>query len=227
MGRKEYLEHIRTMEEFILPFIDQTLAIPSEELEKLTKSDRSFSFLHHLANHSRDPKVIRDQIVAVMLAARDTTAATLSWTFYLLANYPQKWQRLRQEVLSAVGKENAPTYADLKDMRYLRYTVLETLRLYPAIPLNVRTALEDTTLPGGPGKPNIAVLEGDTVSYQPYMIHRRKDMYPPVSDDFADIELFSPERWFSWQPKSWEYIPFNGGPRIVSILFSFFFSFYK
>jgi cytochrome P450 len=46
------------------------------------------------------------------------------------------------------------------------------------------------------------------------MMQRRRDLYPAVSEDFADPALFSPERWYNWQPQAWEYLPFNGGPRI-------------
>lgn len=118
--------------------------------------------------------------MAVLLAGRDTTAATLSWAFCTftpfpykprlmlattydlspswistyaqgfrhtdeLAAYPEKWARLREEVLSTVGSHKAPTYDDLKGLRYLRYTLNETLRLYPAVPYNVRTALQVST----------------------------------------------------------------------------------
>jgi cytochrome P450 len=101
-------------------------------------------------------------------------------------------------------------------MRYLRYTILETLRLYPAVPFNIRTALADTTIPGEVGQPDIGIMKGDNIAYSPYVMQRRRDLYPPVSNEFADPSLFSPERWYNWQPRSWEYIPFNGGPRIVS-----------
>ncbi|UNI15421.1 hypothetical protein JDV02_001956 [Purpureocillium takamizusanense] len=45
-------------------------------------------------------------------------------------------------------------------------------------------------------------------------MQRRKDLYPPTSEKFADPDMFSPERWECWTPKSWHYVPFNGGPRI-------------
>jgi cytochrome P450 len=45
-------------------------------------------------------------------------------------------------------------------------------------------------------------------------MQRREDLYPPPSSDFPPISEFVPERWDSWVPKSWCYIPFNGGPRI-------------
>ncbi|KAI1281645.1 cytochrome P450 monooxygenase CYP539B5 [Xylaria sp. FL0933] len=213
-SHKEYYDDIKKIEEFIMPYIRRTLAIPPEELEKLTKSDTESTFLHNLARFTRDPKVIRDQLIAVLLAGRDTTAATLSWTFYELAAYPDKVDRLRAEVLEFVGENGTPTYEILKNMKYLRYTIQETLRIHPAVPLNIKEALADTVLPGAPGAPSISVLKGDTICYNPMTLHRRRDLYPPVSEKFADPYLFSPERWYSWQPRPWEYIPFNGGPRI-------------
>ena len=44
-------------------------------------------------------------------------------------------------------------------------------------------------------------------------MQRRPDLYPPVSDSFADAAIFSPDRWEKWTPKPWQYVPFNGGPR--------------
>lgn len=45
-------------------------------------------------------------------------------------------------------------------------------------------------------------------------MQRRPELYPPPSATFAHPDVFSPDRWFVWQPKPWQYIPFNGGPRI-------------
>ena len=45
-------------------------------------------------------------------------------------------------------------------------------------------------------------------------MQRRSDLYPEPSEKFAPVEQFSPERWEHWQPKPWQYVPFNGGPRI-------------
>lgn len=45
-------------------------------------------------------------------------------------------------------------------------------------------------------------------------MQRRRDLYPPVSETFADPAIYSPERWENWTPKPWLHVPFNGGARI-------------
>ena len=135
----KYKAGIKYIERFIEPFIEKTLHLTPAELEELSKSDRDFTFLHNIALFSRDPKVIRDQIVAVLLAGRDTTAATLSWAMYELSRYPQIWHKLREQVLEHIGDSRSPTYQDLKNLTYLTHTLNETLRLYPAVPYNLRT----------------------------------------------------------------------------------------
>ncbi|OAQ69352.1 cytochrome P450 alkane hydroxylase [Purpureocillium lilacinum] len=212
----KYKSGIKLIESFMDPYIAATLRLTPSELETLSKSDRDFdfTFLHHIALFSRDPKVLRDQIMAVLLAGRDTTAATLSWCLYELANAPAVWARLRADVLGRVGGERAPTYEDLKGLTYLTHTLNETLRLYPAVPYNLRSCIESSTLPGQPGQPDIAALPGDIIIYSTLSMQRRPDLYPPASDTFPDPALFSPDRWDHWTPKPWHFVPFNGGPRI-------------
>lgn len=135
---RKYYDGIKVIERFITPYIESTLRLSMEELEQLSKSDKEFTFLHNIALFSRDPQVIRDQIFAVLIAGRDTTAATLSWALYELANYPDVWQKLRNQVLEHVGPTRTPSYEDLKNLTYLTHTINETLRLYPAVPYNIR-----------------------------------------------------------------------------------------
>lgn len=193
------------------------LRLSQEELATKTKSDHDYTFLHELAQFTRDRKVLRDQLVAVLLAGRDTTAATLSWTLYELGRHPKVVRKLRDEIINTVGLDRTPTYEDLKSMRYLQYVVNETLRLYPVVPYNVRLALKDTTLPrgGGPdGTERIAILKDTPIAYSVLVMQRREDMYPPVSEKFPSHLEYCPDRWYTWQPRPWQYIPFNGGPRI-------------
>lgn len=133
--RRSFHANLRILNSFVNPYIEQALRLSPEELEKKTKSDSGYTFLHALARFTRDRKVIRDQLVAVLLAGRDTTAATLSWLFYELSRHPAIVARLRAEIHAHLGPDRrAPTYTDLKSMRYLQNTLNETLRLYPAVP---------------------------------------------------------------------------------------------
>jgi cytochrome P450 len=106
--------------EFVTPYIEQALRLSPEELATKTKSEEGYTFLHALASFTRDRKVLRDQLVAVLLAGRDTTASTLSWTFYELARHPHVVKKLREEIIEHVGLERPPTYSDLKNMKYLQ-----------------------------------------------------------------------------------------------------------
>lgn len=131
-----------------------------------------------------------------------------------MAYVPKSWARLRTEVLDLLGPHGTPTYETLKDMKYLKNIINEVLRLHPAVPINMRQALEDTVIPGAPGQPDVVLLKGDTVTINTIGMQARKDLYPPISKNFPDITVFSPERWEHWTPTPWTYTPFHGGPRI-------------
>jgi cytochrome P450 len=76
--------------------------------------------------------------------------------------------------------------------------------------MNGRFALKDTVLPlgGGPdGRSPVFVAKDTIVAYNIYAMHRRPDFYGP------DPDVYRPERWELLRP-GWEYLPFNGGPRI-------------
>ena len=51
----------------------------------------------------------------------------------MLSKYPEVCKRLRQEILEHVGESRRPTFDDMKDMKYLRAVINETIRLYPAV----------------------------------------------------------------------------------------------
>lgn len=132
--KANYKAGLKVINAFVEPFIDQALRLNISDL----KEQSNQSFLHALAaTGTRDRKVIRDQVVAVLLAGRDTTAGALSFTFQELSANPDIVRKLRTEILEKVGREKCPTYDDLKSMPYLQHVMNETLRLYPSVPFNV------------------------------------------------------------------------------------------
>lgn len=205
------------MNAFVEKYVQLALQMSPEELAEITKSEKGYTFLHELARFTRDPVQIRDQLVAVLLAGRDTTAGTLSWVIYEVSKRPDIVKKMRTEIHETVGKEATPTYEHLKNMPYLKNILNETLRLYPAVPFNVRMALKDAWLPrgGGPdGTEPLPVLKDTPIAYSTLVMQRRPDLYPPISEKFSDPAIFDPERWYHWHPKPHDYIPFNAGPRI-------------
>ncbi|KAL4867624.1 hypothetical protein BDV12DRAFT_171037 [Aspergillus spectabilis] len=178
------------------------------------KENGRYIFAEALAADNDDPKVLRDNMLNILLAGRDTTASLLSSAFFFLARHRTVWGKLRQIVVDEFGDSNSPkgeiTQSRLKDVPYLRYVLNEVLRLLPPVPLNFRVAVKDTSLPtgGGPdGKSPIYIRKGQPILYSVYAMHRRKDIYGP------DAESFRPERWENLRLK-WQYLPFNGGPRM-------------
>lgn len=132
--RRTFKQGMKVINSFIDRYIDLALRLSPDELASKSKNDAGYTFLHALAGFTRDPKVLHDQLIAVLLAGRDTTASTLSWTIYELARHPGCVERLRAEILSVVGPSRPPTYEDLKSMKYLQNVMNETLRLYPVVP---------------------------------------------------------------------------------------------
>lgn len=217
---RDFYQGLKDMDKFIEPWISEALSMNEEELE--SKSKKQDTFLHALARKTKDRKVIRDQLVSLLLAGRDTTSTTLSWIILELARNPAVLQKLRAEIAREVGSGGQrPSYEDIKNMKYLTWIINETLRLYPVVPFNVRSALTDTTLPrgGGPdGKDPIGIPKNTVIGWSTLIMQRRRDLYPPISESFPyDPLKWVPERWATWQPRlfgGWTYIPFNGGPRI-------------
>lgn len=118
--RAKFNAGLKVINNFVNPFIDEALALSPAELESKTKTQAGYTFLHELAGFTRDRKVLRDQLVAVLLAGRDTTAAILAWTFYELGRHPEIVEKLRAEIYATVGFDRAPTYSELKNMKYLQ-----------------------------------------------------------------------------------------------------------
>ncbi|KAI4209997.1 MAG: hypothetical protein LQ351_007104 [Letrouitia transgressa] len=172
------------------------------------KGEGRYVFLHELVKAIDDPVRLRSELLNILLAGRDTTASLLSNVFFTLSHRPDIWTKLRAEI--AFLGHSPPTYAQLKELKYLRWVLNESLRLYPVVPSNTRQALVDTVLPlgGGPqGTSPLLIPAGTLLSWSVYAMHRRPSLFGP------DAETFRPERWDRLKT-GWEYLPFNGGPRI-------------
>ncbi|KAI7367658.1 putative P450 monooxygenase [Hortaea werneckii] len=204
---------------FVDYYVEKGLAKRGELLSEKSNAEKPagrYVFIDELVRQTTDRIRIRSELLNILLAGRDTTASLLTNVWWLLSTRPDIWERLQTEVAGLNGE--LPTFEQLKEMKYLKALLNESLRLHPVVPMNSREAVEDTTLPvgGGPdGAAPIFVKAGAVVGWSVYAMHRRKDYYG------EDAEEFKPERWLD-DPATgkrglrpgWEYLPFNGGPRI-------------
>ena len=192
---------------------EETIRLNSADMEKsakpgTTSGNERYVFLHELIKQTQDPDTLRSELLNILLAGRDSTAGLLSNTWHTIARRPDIWAKLRAEVDALNGE--APTYAHIKDMKYLRWVLNECLRLMPIVPANGRVAVRDTVIPvggGADGKAPVFLPKGSVVVYHSWTFHKRKDLYGEDADEFR------PERWEKLR-HGWEYLPFNGGPRI-------------
>ncbi|THC87040.1 hypothetical protein EYZ11_013514 [Aspergillus tanneri] len=190
----------RICREFVHRFVEEAFHAveikekDKEEQETRTKRQKHI-FSHELASRTSDKHRVLDELINILLAGRDTTASLLSNLFFVLAKNPAIWDKLRREVASLQGR--APTYEELRNLRYVQCCINESLRLHPVVPRNEREAVRDTILPLGGGKDGLSPV------FVP------KDFYG------LDAEEFRPERWEDGKLRPrWGYLPFNGGPRI-------------
>lgn len=213
VNTKEVRDSDKKVHDFVDKVVDTALRASQEEKPVDQEQSSRYVFLNAILATTRDPIELRSQLLNILLAGRDTTASLLSWTVMMLARHPHVFHKLRQAIIETFGTFSSPqniTFAALKSCQPLQHCMNESLRLFPVVPFNRRAATRDTTLPRGGGEDGqspIFIRKGQAVIYSTHVMHRRKDLWGPDADDFK------PERWANRKP-GWEYIPFNGGPRI-------------
>lgn len=212
---KEYGATSKVCHDYIGHIVSKALKDRTEKRFESREKEK-YIFLEKLAEATQDPVEIRDQVLSILVAGRDTTASLISFLFLMLSQHQDALHKLRNIIIEDFGTYKSIdkiTFSSLKNCYYLQWCLNETLRLFPTVPLNSRRSVRDTTLPhgGGPqGLSPIFVPKGTETNYCVYAMHRNKDIWGP------DAEKFMPERWDGKRP-GFEYLPFNGGPRYITI----------
>ncbi len=153
--------------------------------------------------NSMSDQQLRDEVITLLLAGHETTALNLSWTWYLLAKYPEVEEKLHAE-LDAVLGGRPPSAADLPKLQYTDRVIRETLRLYPPAWRIFRRTEEplevgEYVLPAGA---NIVLSQWVT---------QRDPRW------FSEPDRFHPDRWSEESAAKlprFAYFPFGGGPRV-------------
>jgi cytochrome P450 len=147
---------------------------------------------------------LREEAMTLYLAGHETTALTLTWSWYLLSQHPEAEAKLAEEWQRVLGGRS-PTPDDLHNLPYTDAVITEAMRVYPPVYLIGREATSDLELGG------YRVKKGYTVFMSQWVAHRDPRYFGP------DPEVFRPERWLDGLAKripKYAYYPFGGGPRV-------------
>ena len=205
-----------------------------EELEKRNYADvedpSMLRFLVDMRGADIDNKQLRDDLMTMLIAGHETTAAVLTWALYELTKNKDSLKMAVEEIDRVVG-DRKPTYEDVKEMKFLRLVVAETLRLYPEPPLLIRRCRTEDKLPKGCGGREATVIRGMDIFLVLYNIHRDERFWPEPNK-FDPLRFTRPYKnpdvpeWGGYDPSKWEgrlypneisadfaFLPFGGGAR--------------
>ncbi len=149
-----------------------------------------------------DNAEVHDQVTTIFFAGHETTCSALTWTLYFLAKHPEIQEKVRGEILRALGNQE-PGYENLQGVRYTHAVVSESMRILPPVWAIGRQAKEDLEIGG------YEIPKGCSVVTSQFLAHRDSRWWP-------EPLLFDPGRWLDPahpdRPK-FAYFPFGGGRR--------------
>ncbi|KAK7601298.1 hypothetical protein V9T40_008739 [Parthenolecanium corni] len=151
-------------------------------------------------------KEVREQVDTIMFEGHDTTSAGSSFFLCLMGSHQDIQDKVYEELESIFkGSDRPCTFQDTLEMKYLERCLMETLRMYPPVPMIARQVKEEVTLPS-----TGAILPADcTVIIGTFKLHRNPKIYP-------NPEKFNPDNFLpenSANRHYYSYVPFSAGPR--------------
>jgi cytochrome P450 len=197
---REYKRALSTIEEVVWDLIDEREGTQDGDGEE--PMDLLSILLRARAEGRQTDENLRDEMVTMLLAGHDTTALTLTYTWYLLSQHPEVEARVHEELDSLLGGDR-PTFADVRQMEYTEAVLNEAMRLYPPVYTIFREPQVDVRLGG------YRIPEGSAVMLSQWAVHRS----PRYWDDPLE---FDPDRWLDERADDrprFAYFPFGGGPR--------------
>jgi cytochrome P450 len=215
----------------------------TEDLEELQNRDYSkvndpslLRFLVDIRGADVTDAQLRDDLMTMLIAGHETTAAVLTWCLFCLAQDKKLMTEVRAEIDEVLGpaqaEARAPTYEEIQKLELTRLCLAEALRLYPEPPILIRRCLEDVPLPKGAGENDVTLIKGMDVFISVWNLHRHPDCWEeplkfdpkrfkrpfqnPGVKDWAGYnpDLLSPNSLYPNEVASdFAFIPFGAGAR--------------
>jgi cytochrome P450 len=156
-----------------------------------------------LKNQSRGDGLSDEELIGqtalLFSAAHLTSAHSMTWALFLLAQHPQEGERFSREVASGVP-EREMQLDGLEPFSFTDRVIKETLRILPGSAYVQRVNVKPVQL--GP----FSLSRGTVVVFSQFMTHHMRELY-------EEPEQFQPDRWLTLRPSPYAYLPFGAGPR--------------
>jgi cytochrome P450 len=189
----------RSLTKLVAELIDRRRRTPEEHFDFLSmlmaSRDRE-------TDQAMSDKELIDEVLTLIVAGHETTAAALTWTWYLISEHSQVQAQLQEEA-DRTSTEQALSLGAAESLAFTHQVLQEALRLYPPGWLITRRTLEADELGG------YAIAPRTDVFISPYMLHRHPAFW-------SEPEEFKPERFAGIDAEErhrFSYIPFAVGPR--------------
>jgi cytochrome P450 len=187
-----------------LPLLDRLFA------ERRGDSETARADLLGRLAHARDRRTgeglgtaeLRDEALTLASTAA-TPLRPLTWIWYLLATHPAVEAKLHAELDRVLG-DRTPSVDDLFRLDYTRMVIEETMRLYPPLPIMLRSAVAEDVVCGR------RIPRNAVVAILPWVVHRHRQLW-------RNPDVFDPERFAAEQVAErsrYAYLPFSVGPHV-------------
>ncbi|KAK9059873.1 hypothetical protein SSX86_020577 [Deinandra increscens subsp. villosa] len=215
-NEKKMSDAWKTLDQFIYNCLNQKLneynnmkcEHQEEKFVVLTTFIRKFK--EYGVSFGDTTKFLRDTLLSLMVAGKDSTSTILSWFFYILAQNPKVEDKILEEIHTHLDLKLGESWKtnELGEMVYLHGALNECLRLFPPLPFNHKIPLQPDILPSGH-----RVDQTTKIILSFYSMGKMKSIWG------EDCMEFKPERWISKQggikhEPSYKLPAFNSGPRI-------------
>jgi len=208
----------RTIHDLAYTAIDERMSKFSTTGDLTTNETFEKDFLgllmasHLQKGHTLTRDELRDDTLGLLFAGRDSTAQSLSWCFFHLLMNKDITSRIREEAMEILG-EDPDHQGRVTPENYRQFTtayaaLLEAIRLHPPVPNNMKYAMTDDKIPGGP-----TIEAGDCVKWSDWLLARDPEVWG------QDCGEFLPDRWIDETKNithfgNFKFHAFNGGPRL-------------
>jgi cytochrome P450 len=186
------------LEEISLEFVKA-----AEEINKNKPSEERIDLIHFMKQEGLNDSQAFKNATSMFIVGSDSTSNSLLWLLHNLGQFPEVQNTLRQEIYSVLGRNSPITSENLRQLKYLRNTIKESLRFTPTLPNLIRFFDKPMVISGYEIPPKIPIA-------LPLLVAFKNPAY------FPDPDKFNPERWFKeGHPlQKWINLPFGTGPRM-------------